>query len=87
MVGTACAGASGTTRSRSVRTARDEVLTQYRAYVLGRPELLAQIGELRGQTLGWCAPAAGFQGQLLCHGQFLAALADGPPLERAGEAG
>lgn len=67
---------------------RDEVLTQYRAYVLGRPELLAQIGELRGQTLGcWCAPAVGFQGQLLCHGQVLAALADGLPLDRAGEAG
>ena len=55
---------------------------------MSRPDLLAQIGELRGQTLGcWCMPVGGFQGQLLCHGQVLAALADGLPLERAGEAG
>ena len=53
---------------------RDEVLPRYRAYLLGQPELLAQIGELLRQTLGcWCAPSAGFQGQLLCQGQVLAA--------------
>lgn len=63
---------------------RDEVLARYRAYLLDRPDLLAQIGELRGQTLGcWCAPTGGFQGQLLCHGQVLAALADSLPLEHA----
>jgi hypothetical protein len=67
---------------------RDEVLARYRAYLLSRPELLAQIGEPRGQTPGcWCAPVGGFQGQLLCHGQVLAALADGLPLEHAGDAG
>jgi len=67
---------------------REEVLAKYGAYLLARPELLAQIGGLRGQTLGcWCAPVGGFQGQLLCHGQILAALADGLSLDHAGEAG
>jgi hypothetical protein len=67
---------------------RDEVLARYRVYLLSRPDLLAQLGELRSQTLGcWCAPVGGFQSQLLCHGQILAVLADGLPLERAGEAG
>ena len=36
---------------------REEVLDKYREYLLGRPDLLALLGELRGRVLGcWCAP-------------------------------
>lgn len=32
-------------------------VARYREYVLGRPDLLARLGELRGRTLGcWCTP-------------------------------
>lgn len=62
---------------------REEAITRYRDWLLGRPELLAAIPELKGKTLGcWCRPAQGFRGKLYCHGQILAALADGiDPLE------
>lgn len=44
---------------------RDQVIRQYRDYLLKSPELLNQIGELRGKRLGcWCLP-------LSCHGQVL----------------
>ncbi len=49
---------------------REEVIAKYRAYLLKRPDLLADIGSLQGQRLGcWCAPEA-------CHGQVLAELAE-----------
>jgi hypothetical protein len=39
---------------------------------------MAAIPELKGKVLAcWCKPAKGFQGKVLCHGQILAALADG----------
>jgi hypothetical protein len=48
---------------------REQVIAKYRAFVLGRPELIAALPELRGKTLGcWCAP-------LPCHGDVLAELA------------
>jgi len=54
---------------------RTEVLAKYRAYLMGRPDLLARLPELRGKVLGcWCAP---FE----CHGDILAELADGEPAE------
>lgn len=44
---------------------REESLRLYREYILNKPELLAQIEELRGKTLGcWCKPNA-------CHGDIL----------------
>lgn len=47
---------------------RDECLAKYRAYVLGKPELMAALHELDGQILGcWCAPQK-------CHGDVLLAL-------------
>lgn len=56
---------------------REEAVARYRDYVLSRPDLLAALPELRGKRLGcWCAPKGGFKGQLLCHGQILAELAD-----------
>lgn len=52
--------------------ARAAVLEQYREWLMGRPELLRSLPELRGKVLGcWCAPR-------VCHGDVLAELADGP---------
>lgn len=49
---------------------RDEVIARYRAYLLARPDLVADVGSLQGQRLGcWCAPEA-------CHGDVLAELAE-----------
>lgn len=44
---------------------RSEVLQKFRAYLMGRPDLLDSIEELRGKTLGcWCKPKD-------CHGDIL----------------
>lgn len=49
---------------------REEVLEQYRVWVLQQKWLMARVHELKGKTLGcWCAPLA-------CHGDILAELAD-----------
>jgi len=49
---------------------RGEVIDKYRDWLLGQPELLAQLASLRGKTLGcWCAPLA-------CHGHVLEELAN-----------
>ena len=50
---------------------RDEVLAKHRAWIMEQPELLAQVGELRGKVLAcWCKPER-------CHGDTLAELAEG----------
>ena len=44
---------------------REEVMAQYRAWLLANPDLYARLPELRGRVLGcWCAPEA-------CHGNIL----------------
>lgn len=49
---------------------RTEVIAKYRAYLLSRPDLMAQLPELRGKVLGcWCKPS-------ICHGDVLAELAN-----------
>ena len=49
---------------------RDAVLAKYRDWIQTQPELLAQVGELRGKVLAcWCKPEA-------CHGDILAELAE-----------
>lgn len=49
---------------------RKEVIEKYREYLLGRPDLLAALPELKGKVLGcWCKPLA-------CHGDVLAEMAD-----------
>jgi len=49
---------------------REEVIEKYREWIQNQPELLAQLSELRGKTLGcWCAPQA-------CHGDVLVELAN-----------
>ncbi len=47
---------------------RQKVITAYEAHVRSKPELLAALPELAGQSLGcWCAPE-------LCHGDVLVKL-------------
>jgi hypothetical protein len=49
----------------------DEALERYEAHVLGDPELVAALPELRGKVLAcWCSPGP-------CHGGVLARMADG----------
>ena len=49
---------------------REQVVASYREYLLGRPDLLALLPDLRGRRLGcWCAP-------LPCHAMVIAELAD-----------
>ena len=44
---------------------REEVINKYRNWILQQPQLLKDLHELRGKTLGcWCAP-------LSCHGNVL----------------
>lgn len=52
---------------------RREVIEKYRRYLLGRPDLLALLPDLRGRRLGcWCLPEP-------CHAEVIAELADTPP--------
>jgi len=49
---------------------RDEVIAKHAADLPNHPELIAEIGTLRGKVLGcWCAP-------LRCHGDLLAELSN-----------
>jgi hypothetical protein len=49
---------------------RDEVIEQYRTFLLSRPDLLDRLVELRGLVLGcWCKPKR-------CHGDVLVELID-----------
>ena len=49
---------------------REEVIAKYRDYIMLKPELLADLPELKGKILGcWCSPLA-------CHGDVLVELAN-----------
>lgn len=49
---------------------REEAIEKYREWIMTQPELLADLHELQGKTLGcWCKPKK-------CHGDILAELAD-----------
>lgn len=55
---------------------REAVVAQYHDYVQGQPELMAKVSQLRGRTLGcWCKTRDSLDA--LCHGDVLAALAEG----------
>ncbi len=75
---------------RPARGERDAsgAVQRYRAWIMDQPQLLARLPELRGKTLGcWCAPLGGLTGDLdghICHGEILAALADGLSEETSG---
>jgi hypothetical protein len=50
---------------------RDECVAKYREWIINQPNLMAEVRALRGKRLGcFCAPRK-------CHGDILAALADG----------
>ena len=52
---------------------REQIVAQYREWIVGRPDLPAALVELRGKRLGCsCAPLA-------CHGDVLAELANALP--------
>ncbi len=49
---------------------RKEVIEKYAEWIKTQPQLLADLHELRGKTLGcWCSPSA-------CHGDVLARMAN-----------
>lgn len=49
---------------------REQVIAQYRAWVIKQPKLMSALPELKGKVLGcWCSPQA-------CHGDVLAELAE-----------
>ncbi len=60
--------------------AKRECLERYREWLLGKPELLARLPELRGKVLGcFCCEYDGIsEAKPLCHAVVLAELADGP---------
>jgi hypothetical protein len=50
------------------KLSRSEVIERYREWILGKPELLSRLEELRGKRLGcWCVPKP-------CHGSVLVEL-------------
>jgi hypothetical protein len=50
---------------------RQEVIRKYREYILSNDELLKDLHELKGKTLGcWCKPSS-------CHGDVLVDLIEG----------
>jgi len=52
---------------------RDEVIAKFEAYILRRPDLLAQLSKLAGRdVVCWCAPAR-------CHGDVLVQMANERP--------
>lgn len=52
---------------------RESVVRKYESYLLGQPQLLARLPELKGKILGcWCAP-------LTCHGDVLIELCNMDP--------
>lgn len=51
---------------------RVEVIEKYRNYLLNNKEMMNDLKELKGKTLGcWCSPQP-------CHGDILAELANDP---------
>lgn len=59
------------------QTTRDQAIELFRKHLENHPELLSRVHELKGKRLGcWCKPKA-------CHGDLLAKLADGKPLDVA----
>jgi hypothetical protein len=54
---------------------REQVISQYRTWVIAQPVLMDSLSEIKGKTLGcWCSPHP-------CHGDILAELANGLNLE------
>jgi len=59
----------GTTADFKVAT-REEAIANYREYIMNKPELFAQLPELKGKVLGcFCKPKS-------CHGDILKQLCE-----------
>lgn len=69
---------------RTPQMDRSEAIGRYWEWLIERPELMALVPALQGKRIGcWCAPRGGLFGHdypFVCHGQILAALADGLPI-------
>lgn len=58
------------TRASFLVPTREEAIAAYEAWIVGQPELMAALPELRDKILGcWCRPLA-------CHGDVLIRLAN-----------
>lgn len=60
----------------------EDAIDKYREWfynkIKGDEKFRKEVEKLRGKTLGcFCKSAKGFQGQVLCHGQVIAAFLDG----------
>lgn len=56
------------TKAQFIVATREEAIEKYREWILKQPELLNDLKELKGKTLGcWCKPQA-------CHGDILVEL-------------
>jgi hypothetical protein len=77
-IGRAMAGRQGS-RFRNllkvgVDGTREQVIARYRTWLLTQPELLKELQSYRGLRLGcWCYP-------LVCHGDVLVEILEGPAL-------
>jgi hypothetical protein len=62
-----------------ITSSLEESLSKYEEWLESNPELKKLIHtELKGKVLGcWCRPEEGFGGRYLCHGQYLASIAEG----------
>jgi len=57
-------------QAKFIVSSRDEAIALHKFWILGQPDLLAELGELKGKILGcYCLPKA-------CHATWLAHLAD-----------
>lgn len=58
------------TKAEFIVESREEAVEKYREWILGRPDLLEKLHQLKGKTIAcWCKPKS-------CHGDVLAELAD-----------
>lgn len=76
-IGRSCCGYKDSGWGNPFKVGRDgtveEVVEIYRKWVRQQPQLLARLGELKGQRLAcWCKPR-------ICHGDVLAELAQNQP--------
>lgn len=56
------------TRAQIQVDSREEAVSRYEEYIRNKPELMADLHELKGKTLGcWCKPKS-------CHGDILVKL-------------
>ena len=61
------------TMARFIVATPEEAVEKYREYILGRPDLLARLGELFGEVLGcWCKTKNNPNAP--CHGDVLVEL-------------